>query len=439
MILFSYTKTPRLQYIADFIGKEISGKIFTITSDVAVFKESKEAKINYSNERIADDEFWINPHSLLFESNVLPQELTCFLWNDKKAFFKTGGDFPFDIFAACFYLLSRYEEYLPHQKDMYGRYAYENSLAYKENFLTQPLVNNWLYHFELALKEKFSTLTIQYSTFTFLPTYDIDMAWSYKHKGSWRNTGGIIKSFFTGNWKQLKERSNVLKGKQKDPFDAYGWMNQLHEKYKLKPYYFFLVAEKKGKYDKNISPGEKVMQDLIHDHVIRYPVGLHPSWQSGDDVSLLKKEIEIISKFTGSKVQSSRQHYIRFTLPESFQQLLNNGIRFDFLWVMAVSMGSGLLFVHHFIGMICKMKNKRNFYFSLSVLWKQILFMNRNILHNKHEEMKHYYNEVKSVNGTFIMIWHNSFLGTDREFAGWREVYEEFLKEVSSQTSPSLS
>ncbi len=55
------------------------------------------------------------------------------------------------------------------------------------------------------------------------------------------------------------------------------------------------------------------------------------------------------------------------------------------------------------------------------------------------EEMKHYYNEVKSVNGTFIMIWHNSFLGTDREFAGWREVYEEFLKEVSSQTSPSLS
>jgi hypothetical protein len=29
-----------------------------------------------------------------------------------------------------------------------------------------------------------------------------------------------------------------------------------------------------------------------------------------------------------------------------------------------------------------------------------------------------------------ITIWHNNFLGTDREFMGWRDVYEIFLEEV---------
>ena len=45
------------------------------------------------------------------------------------------------------------------------------------------------------------------------------------------------------------------------------------------------------------------------------------------------------------------------------------------------------------------------------------------------DELMHYYRQVKKVNGLMITIWHNSFLGTDPAFAGWREVYEVFLKE----------
>ena len=47
------------------------------------------------------------------------------------------------------------------------------------------------------------------------------------------------------------------------------------------------------------------------------------------------------------------------------------------------------------------------------------------------EEMRHYYQSVRSVNGTFIMIWHNNFLGTDKLYAGWKEMYEQFIKEVA--------
>ena len=44
-------------------------------------------------------------------------------------------------------------------------------------------------------------------------------------------------------------------------------------------------------------------------------------------------------------------------------------------------------------------------------------------------ELMHYYHHIRKVNGLMVTIWHNNFLGTDPAFAGWREVYEVFLKE----------
>ena len=46
------------------------------------------------------------------------------------------------------------------------------------------------------------------------------------------------------------------------------------------------------------------------------------------------------------------------------------------------------------------------------------------------EEMLQYFNVVKLLNGQMITIWHNTFLGTHKRFAGWREVYEEFLRKI---------
>lgn len=47
-----------------------------------------------------------------------------------------------------------------------------------------------------------------------------------------------------------------------------------------------------------------------------------------------------------------------------------------------------------------------------------------------YEEMLHYYKTYKDVNGTLITIWHNNFLGTDKTFTGWKELYEKFVKKV---------
>ncbi|MEI9910101.1 MAG: hypothetical protein WDO71_10740 [Bacteroidota bacterium] len=251
MILYTHSITPRLQYIVEFIGKQIQGVAIQVTSSTEEFSNYDGPKINYSDKRITESEIRIKPHALLFEKNIKEQTIECFAINGHKAFFKTEDDLAFDIFSASFYLLSRYEEYLPHTKDIYGRYAFENSLAFKEEFLNLPLINIWVQDLIVLLKKKFPLFSIRTeqqskdSPFTFLPTYDIDIAWSYKHKGWWRNTGGLVRSFITAKWPLMKERIQVLRGKQKDPFDSFGWLNKLHEKYKLKPLLLFLSTGKK--------------------------------------------------------------------------------------------------------------------------------------------------------------------------------------------------
>ena len=155
MIIYANRITPRLKYVADFIGKEITGQPFQLTTDESFFNDYDGPKINYGYEPVSKDELLIVNYPLLFEDSIRKQNISCFKLKDFPAFFKSEGDYPFDIFSAVFYLLSRYEEWLPHKKDMYGRYAHEISLAFKEGFLNLPLINIWLEDFKKALKKKF--------------------------------------------------------------------------------------------------------------------------------------------------------------------------------------------------------------------------------------------------------------------------------------------
>ncbi len=433
MIMFIYTDniTPRFQFTAEFIGRELMGDRFVISSEKQKFIDTRGPKINYTNERITTQECWIKPHSILFENEIRDQSLVCIDWEGEKAFFQTESDLPFDIFAATFYLLSRYEEYLPHKKDIYGRYGFENSLAYKEGFLEIPLVNEWLFHFREWMNNKFPGADLRTPAFSFLPTYDIDEAWSYKYKNPVRRLGAAVKNFFKGETNLVKERRRVLSGEVPDPFDSYSWMDSLHENSGLRPYYFFLVAEKTGKYDRNILPHETALQELIKAHAKKYDIGIHPSWQSGDDSTLLKREMELLESISEKKITASRQHFIRFTLPETYRELLNAGIRKDF------SMGYGSI-----NGFRASVASPFYWYdlekeIKTDLLLFPFCFMDANAFFEQKllpaealEEMLEYRRRLKRTGGMMIIIWHNTFLGTAELFKGWKETYESFVMQL---------
>lgn len=426
MLIYIQNPTPRSEYIFSVLLPALGISDYSFTQDKTLFENRQQPKINYSQNRITENEFWVKPVKLLFENQIKKQEIACFDFNGSKAFFKTDdSDFLFDIFAASFYLVSRYEEYLSHTLDMYGRYAHENSVAFKGDFLKLPLVNLWLQQLKKELLVKFPSLTLHPSPFTFLPTYDIDIAFSVSHKGWKRNAGSLLTLIIDSEWSRAAEKINVLSGSQKDPFDSYEWLDELHKKYQLKPVYFFLLAQQNKEYDKNILPTKKALQNLIRRHAAQYEIGIHPSWQSGDKPELIKKEINILEKIISKKVNKSRQHYIRLTLPDTYRKLIDAGITEDY------SMGYGS--INGFRSSYClpykwyDLEQER----VTSLTIYPFCFMDANSYYEQHyspgeaaKELSYYYQITKQVNGLLITIWHNQFLGTDTMFAGWREVCE---------------
>lgn len=447
MLLFCPHNTQRLKYIVDFCSKELFDTPIEITTDLAVFSVAPGPKINYSadphpaaassgagtassSDTPHPAALHIRPAGLLFATGITPQSITCFDHNGRKAFFATSGDFPFDIFSAIFYLITRYEEYLPHEMDEYGRYAHTNSLAWREGFLDLPLVNYWLQDLREALSRRFPDLVFRYPVFKFVPTYDIDIAWSFLHKGWKRNVGGALKALVTGKWRELKLRADVLAGRRTDPFDCYEWLDSVHLYCRLKPYYFFLVPAQNKGVDKNILPSSPGLQQLVQYHGAGYRIGVHPSWQSGDEPHLLKEEIEWLETMAGQPITRSRQHYLRFTLPDTCRRLLDHGIRQEF------SMGYGT--INGFRASIAS----SYYWYDLEKEQTTPLrifpfcFMDANAFYEQRytpsramQELMHYYRHIRKVNGLMVTIWHNHFLGSDPQFAGWREIYEIFLKE----------
>jgi hypothetical protein len=430
-IIFSHSITPRVRYVVDFLSNYY-GLGFKLTSDEGRYLSSPVGcKINYSFHPVTEKEIWIHPHALLFESAVHPVKVECFKLENRTVFFKAEGNVGFDLFAALFYLITRYEEYLPHQKDAYGRYGHQNSLAFKEGFLHLPLVNLWLEDFRTRLTACNEAFSLPARGFSFEPTYDIDMAWSFRNKGFGRNAGGLARLLITGRWRAFSQRISVLRKKRTDPFDAYGWMDSLHAAYGLHPTYFFLVAHQKGQYDKNIPVENSEFRELVRGLAHHYPIALHPSWASGDHPELVGKEKKWLEDVLQKPVTASRQHYIRFSLPATYRQLIAAGIQHDY------SMGYGT--INGFRASIATPYSwfdlKSDEATALQI--HPFCFMDANAFYEQGlspqealEASLRYLQAVKEVNGTLITIWHNSFLGTSPQFEGWKEVYREFVRNV---------
>ena len=108
---------------------------------------------------------------------------------------------PFDIFAASFFLLSRYEEYLPHVRDVHERFTAAQSIAMKHGFLEKPVVDVWAFQLLTKLKEKFPDYAYETRSYSHITTIDVDNAYAYKYKSLMRTFGGFIKDFFRLNFR----------------------------------------------------------------------------------------------------------------------------------------------------------------------------------------------------------------------------------------------
>jgi hypothetical protein len=407
---------------------------YDLTAEKQKFERSDLPRINYSNT-VIDGTITIKPHSLLFETGIKEQNIRVTEWKGTKVFFQTDSvsDVPFDLFAASFYLLTRYEEYLPHKKDNHGRFSAEESLAFKNGFLEEPVVDQWAFLFAEVLKQQYPNFQIPERKYEYIPTIDIDVAYAYKYKGFGRTVGAFAKDLVQFNLLNALSRTKVLLGLEKDPYDTYDFFEKLHQQYNLTPVFFFLVG-RYGQFDKNHSIRKKEYRDLIKEISAGVAVGLHPSYGSNSDFEALEKETEGFSQVIGRTVEKSRQHFLKLTIPETYRNLNKIGIREDYTMGFASKPGfrAGTCTSFHFYDLEMEAQTLLKI-FPFQVMdgtLNQYMKLNQK---EAVEKIRKIVNSVKLVNGTFISLWHNESVGEQREWKNWSGVYDELLKICKSE------
>lgn len=431
LLIYSPISTPRLKYAFELIFKDILGLEYEITNEEPAFKNYTGAKLSYGKQPLGDELFFCASY-LLFEKGILEKEIKVFDWKGTKAFFETPGKhlFPFDPFAAAFYLVTRYEEYLPHIRDHYERFLAKESLAYKNNFLDKPVVNIWTKEIKEALAEKYPKLVFPERSFKFISTIDIDNAYAYLEKGFMRSVGAYARSLFHLDFKEIKERTKVLLRLQKDPYDTYGYQLELNKIYGFKSIYFFLVGDY-GENDKNISITSRKFQALIKSIADYAEVGIHPSYGSNKDPERIKRELSRLTKVLKRDVIKSRQHFLKLLLPGTYRRLIDLDINEDYTMGYASDIGfrASICTPFYFYDLDMEVATDLKV-FSFAVMDSSLKYYLKLQPEQAMEHIKPLVEEIKKVNGTFISLWHNESLGYSNNWKGWKFVYEELIKEA---------
>ena len=419
--------TNRLKFALDFVFGTLLGIDFRLTTDGNKFRDFDGLKMSYGPAPLWDEPFQKSVE-LLFERDIYDQELKPLDFMDVKGIFPVYSQrsiMPFDVFAATFFLVTRYEEYLPQVRDQYGRFTPESSCLFQMGVLDKPIVDVWA--MELA-KRLHLEKEMKPRTYSFQPTYDVDAAWAYLHKGVYRTLGAYVRDMVEGNWAEIKQRNRVLFKHQRDPFDSFDYQFELQEEFHLKPIYFIHCGDYDNN-DKSISIRKEAFRTLIKRIGDYADVGIHPSFSSYLDPIRLQTEVNRLASVLNREVTKSRQHFLRMTLPRSYQRLIELDIRDDYTMGYASQVGfragtattfrfydletdaATPLRIHPFAVMDGTLKDYLNYGVtdSYNVILKVV-------------------DEVRKVNGTFIYLTHNETLGGEKRWVGWPEMYRKMLE-----------
>jgi len=429
ILVYTHKITPRVRYIFKHILTRTLLIPVDFTTKVDEFVAHNGLKLSYTRIPLGT-EFFIKSNDLLFEQGVNDLDIMINKWDDIPCFFATNlkSAIPFDVFAASFYLISRYEEYLPHVKDIHGRYTAEQSLAYKKGFLEKPVVDIWAYKFLKALKDKFPDYDYKSREYNFISTVDVDNAFAYKHKSLVRNVGGFLNDLAYFRILNLWNRFAVTFKIKRDPFDTFGKILRLQKESNTATIFFFLVGNY-STFDTNVSYAKTKYRLLIKEMLDYAKVGLHPSYFTMNKSELLKKEKIRLEHIINTPIHKSRQHYLRFNLPETYQNLIDLEVEEDYSMGYASNIGfrAGTCTPFYFYDLDFEIQTPlKVFPFALmDTTLNDYMGLTPKQSLGKIRDLK---NEVKAVNGTFITLFHNETLSDYLRWKGWKRLYESMLK-----------
>ena len=432
LLVYTQKVTPRVTFTFKHIFTRILNVKVSFTTKIEEFIAYDGIKLSYTKQALGN-EFFVRSNDFLSHQGIDYIDIQMSKWDDVPCFFQmnTTSQVPFDVFAASFYLLSRYEEYLPHVKDEFERFPAEESLAYQNKFLELPVVDIWAYKLRDLLQEKFPDYKFKERTFKYISTIDVDVAYKYKYKGFVRMFGGVFRDIIQLNFQDVFERFFVLFKFKRDPFDTYKRIINLQKKFKVDTIFFFLLGDYSS-YDKNISFNNFRYRMLIKDVADYAKVGLHSSYYSMKSDLKLKKEKTRLENIVNFPITRSRQHYLRMELPETYQNLVDLEITEDYTMGYAQHYGfrAGTCTPFYFYDIDFEIQTPLKI-FPFAVMDGTLKEYLNLTTKRSFDEIYKLAKAVKEVNGTFITVFHNESISGTGKWKGWEQKFIEMLEQIT--------
>jgi hypothetical protein len=405
--------TARIQYTFDFIFK-MRGVEYTLVDSIDAFNEFDGSKLNYSKQNSSNG-VSLTPSGLLNETEmwhgnldrVKTEFIDCLSFNGNQ-----------DSVASIFYVLTRMEEYNCNSYDDHDRFPFSNSILKKYDWVELAVCDRWASYIIVDLLK----IEIIKSKVEIIPTFDIDNTYAYLLKSGKRRVLSKLRDAIKLDKKRIKERKSV-EGGEKDPYDTFDKIIEVGSQFSSAKVFWLTASE--GSKDRNVPIENEQHRKLIQRVANSVEVNIHPSYGSFLNASQVKAEKKDLESITGSSIVCSRQHFLRFQLPNSYRGLIEAGIRDDYSMGFAENVGfrSGTARAHKWFDI------ERNEVTELTL--HPFIYMDGTLLEymsltpvESTSRIQKLYSEIQDFGGNFIFLWHNETIGEYGKWKGWSQVLD---------------
>ena len=417
----------RIRYVFTHFFETYTNNPIQITNVLETFIAHNGPKFSYTNQKLSN-EFFVQSNSLLFEQGVREQDIKISRWQTTPIFFPCNEEssIPYDIFAASFYMLSRYEEHIPHLKDDMNRFYTSGSLAGKHKFANKPVVDMWARQFLDNFSVVFPETLVNPPKVRLQTILEVPEAYAYKSKSMLRTLVESGFDFFNLRFVKLFERFAVRLSFRPDPLDTYYSWIDLHQKHKIPTKVMFMFARPSAN-DRNISIFKRRFLERIKDVADYVPTSILASYQSTDQPSLLQIEVKRLSEIIHHPLRDIRQHLIRLRFPTTYDYFAKLGFVNDyslqFVDYLGYRAGTGFPFQFYNLSK----EQRSNLFIHPVVAHEAILRSKRypRIARRLLEQCKTYNKEYGTP---LTLVLTNTIMDKRIKNKPWRRMFTDFLE-----------
>ncbi len=332
-----------------------------------------------------------------------------------------------DFFASAFFMLTRYEEIVNQITDEDANFPCKKSLAYIENYLERPIVNEYVELLWFLLKKLQPVLKRKEMNFQLFLTHDID---DLKLGTFKKRVRSIISQIV---------RKKSLRGFLSELWRNFAWIFTLRkntfnyilftsEKYGFQSTFYFLLNGT-SKLDNRYDPYSPKVRGIIKKIIEKgHKVGLHSSYSSYLDFDQLLKEKNILKDIIDSENFGVRNHYLRIKVPESLRNYEKANLVHDSSLGYSKCYGyrAGTCYPYYFFDIL---ENRK-----LNIKEYPLIIMDMTIIDNYPEldkpqkvldAIKKQIDVISFYKGTFVFLVHNHSF--EQFQYPWRSIYKKIL------------